>query len=36
MDEQKNILDKTIEQWKNESNTKQTDDILVLGIQIDV
>lgn len=34
MDEQKRILENTIETWKSESNAKQTDDILVLGMHI--
>jgi serine phosphatase RsbU (regulator of sigma subunit)/NADH:ubiquinone oxidoreductase subunit E len=36
MDEQKEILENTIEYWKSESNAKQTDDILVLGMHIDL
>jgi serine phosphatase RsbU (regulator of sigma subunit) len=36
MDEQKLILENTIEQWKNESKARQTDDILVLGMHIDL
>jgi len=36
LDDQKIFLENTLEQWKNESNTKQTDDILVMGIQIEI
>ncbi|MDF1548207.1 MAG: tetratricopeptide repeat protein [Bacteroidales bacterium] len=34
MDEQKEILDDTIEQWRMEGEDKQTDDILVIGMHI--
>ncbi len=34
MDDQKSILDETIENWKRESNAKQTDDILVIGMHV--
>ena len=34
MAEQKNILEGTIEDWKRESNAKQTDDILVIGMHV--
>jgi serine phosphatase RsbU (regulator of sigma subunit) len=34
MPEQKKWLDETIEQWRGESNEKQTDDILVLGVRL--
>lgn len=34
MSEQKQILEDTIESWKEESNAKQTDDILVIGMRI--
>jgi serine phosphatase RsbU (regulator of sigma subunit) len=34
LQEQKEILDKTIEEWKGK--TQQTDDILVMGIKLDV
>jgi hypothetical protein len=33
MEEQRNILDKTITDWRGERD--QTDDILVMGIKID-
>jgi len=36
MREQKEILEQTIESWKGKTNTKQTDDILVIGIRIKV
>jgi serine phosphatase RsbU (regulator of sigma subunit) len=35
MDEQKVILENTLEGWKSEGNAKQTDDILVLGLQVE-
>lgn len=34
MDEQKEILDTTIEDWKKESGAKQTDDILIIGMHV--
>jgi serine phosphatase RsbU (regulator of sigma subunit) len=34
MNEQKLLLDTTIENWKNTANTKQIDDILVIGIKL--
>lgn len=34
MDEQKEILDETIEKWRVEGDDKQTDDILVIGMHI--
>jgi len=34
MSEQKDILENTIESWKKESNAKQTDDILVIGMHV--
>jgi serine phosphatase RsbU (regulator of sigma subunit) len=34
MAEQKSILETTIESWKHESNAKQTDDILVIGMHV--
>ncbi|MFY7788966.1 MAG: SpoIIE family protein phosphatase, partial [Thermoflexibacteraceae bacterium] len=34
MKEQKLLLDNTIENWKDAANTKQIDDILVLGIRL--
>jgi serine phosphatase RsbU (regulator of sigma subunit) len=36
MNEQKVILEDNIEQWKNESKAKQTDDILILGIHVEL
>ncbi|MBN1252227.1 MAG: tetratricopeptide repeat protein, partial [Bacteroidales bacterium] len=34
MNEQKEILNNTIENWKRESRTKQTDDILIIGLHL--
>ena len=34
MEEQKEILDETIEKWRIEGNDKQTDDILVIGMHV--
>lgn len=34
MEEQRNILDETIEKWMSDSNQEQLDDILVIGIRI--
>jgi serine phosphatase RsbU (regulator of sigma subunit) len=34
MAEQKSILEETLEEWKQEGNTKQTDDILVIGMHV--
>ncbi len=34
MSEQKEIFDKTIEEWKNMSEEEQTDDILIVGFKI--
>ncbi|MBI2968032.1 MAG: SpoIIE family protein phosphatase [Bacteroidetes bacterium] len=34
MERQKEVLDKTIEDWKTTGNTAQMDDILVIGIEI--
>ena len=36
MQEQKEVLETTINSWKNTKNTKQTDDILVIGVRIKV
>ncbi len=36
MEEQKAILDITIEDWKTEGNSKQTDDILVIGMNLNL
>lgn len=35
MDEQKIILENTLEGWKSEANAKQTDDILVIGLKVE-
>jgi len=36
MKEQKEILETTIDGWKDKKNTKQTDDILVIGVRIKI